>query len=531
MQITQRIPKFSIVIISLIFFWILYKVGIGIVGGRLKSIYLPIACSILIMIPYIVEKIGAFSLFCGLVFVYWIPFDSRLQTYFGPLIHVYPTEFGVWMLCMGILIHGSVTRNAEWNSAVGRFPFLPFSLFIGGALITYLATVHYSSYPLIKIRTFCLLPALFCFLCIYLIKTLKQAEYLLWIFLISAGLLGLVYLYAPQIAHPVSLDSIAGSDIEVTGRIRRIIHLPLFGPLRMSPETTPVCFAFVIALAFNLWLNHPSFWGRSGAATILAISGLIIVQGRGRTGLISAGCSVVVIMALTLVSRKHSSSLFSKSLLKAGIAILLLFGSVWYYASISAIAGIRERGLSLFTDPLHVYGLDARIWRMKESIHIFFDHPFFGVGFEGFPKHLSIYGSPWFPHNFFLYLLLSVGFIGFIGFLWIFIGHAKACWSGLHSDNLNRQILCIGGLGCITALFVAGMASCICSSPWQILMVWIPVGIIMAAATLKDGEAKGVNKGGRRQVSGVRRQDSGGRRQGAANDQKLSRVDCLQKGF
>ena len=480
MQITQKISKLNIVIISLILFWIAYKAGIGIVDGKLKTIYIMVTFSALLMLPYIVSKIGTFPLLCGLVFLYWIPFQTNFRYWLPSLPQICAPEFGIWMLCIGILIYNCVSRSAQWNSAISRFPFLPFALFIGGALITYLATEHYSSSPLIRIRLFCLLPALLCFLCIYFIKTVKQAEYLLWIFLISAVLLGLVYLYAPQTADPAIL-SWYGGVMEESGRIRRVIQLPLFGLLHMSPETTPVCFAFVIALSFNLWLNHPSFWGRIVAAGILAISGYVIIQGQGRTGLIAAGCSVVVIMALTSIFRKHSPSLFSKSLLKAAIVILLLFGSIWYYASISTIKAYQLHGIALFTAP--VYALDARIYRWKASLGIFFDHPFFGVGLEGIPRHLFPSGSPWFAHNLYLYLLLS---FGIIGFLWIFIRHARACWSGLHSDNLNRQILCIGGLGCITVLFVAGMASCIFLSSCEILMVWIPVGITMAAATLPE---------------------------------------------
>ena len=480
MQITQKISKLKIVIISLILLWIAHKLGTAIVDGEVRVIYLTMGLSILIMIPYIVGKIGSFPLLCGLVFIYWIPLDSRLQSFSRSLGELYPTEFGVWMLCVGILIYCNVSQSAQWNSAVCRFPFLPFSLFIGGALITCSISESYygTLYDLVKIRHFCLLPAFLCFLCIYLIKTGKQAERLLWIFLISAGMLGLVYLYGPQI-DPYSL----ALDIEATGRIRRIIKLPLFGILSMNPETTPVCFAFIVALSFNLWLNHPSFWGRLVAAAILAISGYVIIQGQGRTGLVAAGCSVAVIAVLTLRFRKYSFSSFSKSLWKAGITILLLFGSVWYYANISTIEYFQLRGMTLFTDPLHAYNLSCRIYRWKTSIDVILDNPL-GVGIYGFPG----VGTSWYAHNLYLYLLLSFGVIGLIGFLWIFIRYSKACWSGLHSDNHSRQILCIGGIGCATVLFVGGIASCICWDPRQVLMVWIPVGITMAAAMLKDGD-------------------------------------------
>jgi len=88
-------PKISIVIISLIFFWIAHKIGIGIVSGKLKAVYIPIGFSILIMLPYIVDKIGTFPLLCGLIFIYWLPFDSGLSHVSPFLNYIYPAEFGM----------------------------------------------------------------------------------------------------------------------------------------------------------------------------------------------------------------------------------------------------------------------------------------------------------------------------------------------------------------------------------------------------------------------------------------------------
>ena len=165
-------------------------------------------------------------------------------------------------------------------------------------------------------------------------------------------------------------------------------------------------------------------------------------------------------------------------LLKAGLVILLLFGGVWYYSSIYTSKNVLPRLFQIGPS-----SLDARIWRWNESLRIILDHPF-GIGISG------IYGTTWFAHNIALFILLSFGFIGFIGFFWIFVRHTKACWSGLHSQSINLQILSIGGIGCTTVLFVGGIFSNIYWDPWQVLTVWIPVGITMAAVTLK-GRDKG----------------------------------------
>lgn len=484
MQITQRMPKLKILLFYLVLLWIAYVAGTSIAYQNVRLLYLIMGLLILMIVPYIVSKIGLFPLFCILVFVYWIPLDSRLETFSGILHYVYPAEFGAWMLFLGIFIHRGVSPSVQWNSTIRLFPFLPFSLFIAGSLITLSISESYygTLYALVRIRNFCLLPAFLCFLCIYLIKTEKQAEQLLWVFLISAGVLGLVFLYAPQIVSPDVMYEL-GVPMEETGRIRRIIKLPLFGLLEMSPATTPIDFAFTVALSFNLWLNHPSFRGRLVAAAILALSILVIIYGQGRAGLLAAVGSVVVITAMTLILKKYSSSLFIKSLLKPGIVLLMFFGLLWYYASISTIESYRLRSMTLLTDPFYAHSLSDYADRWMGGLEVFLHHPF-GVGLYGYD--LSPYGDTWHVHSLILYLLLSFGLIGFIGFFWIFVRYTKACWSGLHSDNATRQILCIGGIGCTTALFFGGIPAPMLWYPWEILMFWIPIGITMTAATLKD---------------------------------------------
>jgi O-antigen ligase len=310
----------------------------------------------------------------------------------------------------------------------------------------------------------------------------KQAECLLWIFLISAGLLGLVYLYGPQTTDPDIL-SWYGSVAEEGDRIRRIIKLPLFGILNINPETAAVSFAFIVALSFNLWLNHPSFRGRLIAAGVLAISALAIIRCQGRTGLIAATCSVIAIQVLSLRFKSYSPMPFLRSLLKPAILIFTLLFSVWYFASVSPIKSFQHHGLSLFTDPLDA--ASSRMGRWETALAVVLDNPL-GVGIYGFPY--GIYRASWAAHNLYLFLLLSFGIIGIIGYFWIFFRYTKACWSGLHSNNPNRRLLCIAGMGCVTTLFVAGMGSCIYWSPWEVLMVWIPIGITFAVATLPERE-------------------------------------------
>jgi len=479
MRITQRIPKFSVVIIILIFFCIAYGAGAWIAGGKVKSVYISIALSILCMLPYIVGKIGIFPFFCGLVFIYWIPFLSGLSIVSPFLDVMYPVEFGMWMLFLGIIIHDSVTRSKQLISAARRFPFLPFALLIAGSLIANLVSGNlFAHSELARIRVLCLLPAVICFVCIYFINTVAQAERLLWIFLLSSLLLGVVYLFAPSFSY------LSGLAVEEGGRIVRVIQLPLFMRLRMSAETTPICFGFVISMFFSLWLNHPSARVRSITAGALIVPILVIIRSQGRAGLIAVTCSVMVIQVLSLRFKSSSNRILWVNLLKPTIIIFALLFSIWHFARTSKIDYFREHGLSLFAgNPFKNTTLfDRRIDRWETAFDVVCDNPL-GVGIYGFP---SASGESWVAHNFYLYLLLCFGIIGFIGYFWIFVRYTKACWSGLNSNSPNRRLLCIGGMGCVTTLFVAGLASCIYWPPREVFMVWIPIGITMAVATLPE---------------------------------------------
>ncbi|MFH1364003.1 MAG: O-antigen ligase family protein [Candidatus Omnitrophota bacterium] len=429
----------------------------------------------------IVKRIGAFPLFCILVFIYWLPLDSRLRTFSPVLGELYLTELGIWVLFLGMLVHRGISRNIQDNASLNKFLFLPFLFFIGGALLTYSVTEYNGESSLTQIRFFCILPALFYSLCLYLIKTVRQAERLLWVFLISAGLLGLIFLYAPQL--PTYEFEILHAELLEKERMMKIIKVPLCNVLFMGSEVTPINYAFIAALAFNFWLNHPSFWKRLLASGLLLISALVIIKAQGRMGLVASAVAVTAITTLTVVGKKYSPASFTKTLWKIGIAVFILFFGFWYYANIST-GVVQQRVLETFADPSQAPGLADRFWRWKESFLVVLKHPFFGVGPEGFQKFGYIHS--WFAHNLYLYLWLSFGISGLIGFLWIFVRFTKACWVVLRPANSDCQILAIGGIACVIVLLAAGItSSTFMISVWQSLMFWIPFGTIFAAANLR----------------------------------------------
>ena len=491
---TQRISKFWIVIICLIFACI---AGVGIAGGKLKAVYMLVAFSILITVPYIIGKIGLFSLFCFLVFVYWIPIRSGLGANVSrSLIYMGPSEFCMWILCIGIFIQGAISKSAQFKSAMRRFPFLAFGLIIAGSITANLLSGSlFAKTETGQIRVLFLLPGVIYFLFLFFIETTEQAERLLWIFLISSALLGLVYLFAPNIG----LESYH-ADLN-SGRILRIIKLPLCDVLYMSPETSPICFAFVAVLSFNLWINYPSPYGRWVAFGVLLIVVFAVVKAQGRTALIAATCSVAVIQILSSLFKIRSPGSAKRPAWKLVMIVSGLLLSTWYFAQMSEIGSFRKRGLLLLNDPVHSLTVSGRIGRWTTAAYAFRDNPF-GVGIWGFPGVET--DQSWAAHNLYLFQLLSVGIIGFCGIILIYIRFIRAYMYGLHSNSSNRRILCNGGIGCMIVMLVGGMGSCIFWSPWQIFMGWIPIGITFAAATLPERDGSQRTEG-RNRMTEIRR--------------------------
>ncbi|MCF7908155.1 MAG: O-antigen ligase family protein [Candidatus Omnitrophica bacterium] len=474
---------------KLIFFFALVGAAViisqAIVSQNLRFLYLILGLGGLAGSLYLIKRIGLFPFLCVAVFVYWLPLDSRLQSFSPALTRVYPTELVIWGLIILGLLLGSVSKKVPSIPTRGGFPFLPFTLFVIGALLAYISAEYKGEYSLIVIRTVCFLPPLFCFLCFWLIRNIKQAERLLWCFLISAGLLGLVFLYAPQLAsyeQELMSASVIGSE-----RLMKIINLPLCDSLFMGAEVTPISYAFVAILAFNLWLNDRSFGKRLAAAGIMLVAALIIIKSQGRMALIATGISTVVLAVLALKVKKHSPASFAGTLWKIGLPAFALFFGFWYYAKFSLGARAQQRVLEVLNDPSQAPGLADRIWRWQESALVALEHPFFGVGLEGFQKYGYVY--TWFAHNTYLYLWLSFGIIGFIGFIWIFVRFTKAYLRALHSSDAGCQTLAFSGIACVVALSLVSItSSTFFVTPWQLFMLWTPFGITFAAVTLAKNE-------------------------------------------
>ena len=475
-----------------IFYGILLIVGAYFIGERFafalntgmrKSVVLFFMLSALLIVPYLYSKMGINILAKGLFFIFWLPVPIVLSRY-APFGGLYIYEFGIWVLLGFIFMNAAISNDPRLHKTIKRFPFLPFLLYISGALSTYLLT-NSSLYDFAYIRFTCIFPLLICFLACYTITTVEDAEKLLWIMLTSAGILGILVAFGQKTIAIVQQGTYAASS----GRLTLVIDIPYMGNMTLMPTMIALIFAFVFVYCFNFWLNHHSFYARTYALIISIISLTSMLKGQGRGATIATVCAITVMSVLSyvIIKKKVLYKIF-----KLVVVLFCVVGSYWYAVFFSSHASFYRHGTVLFTDPMNAPNLLSRMELWKEGLKTICQHPFFGVGLHGFSA--DVVGSTWHVHNLYLWLILSFGIIGFIGFIWIIYTLFKVFWNGLHSDRSNLQMLCIGGIGALIIIIADGMVSPLFDSPHAVAMIWSPIAVIMAAVMSKDENDKKKNQ-------------------------------------
>ena len=290
-----------------IFYAILLIVGAFFVGERLafaldtgmtRSVVFFFMLSALLMVPYLYKKMGTSIFVKGLFFLFWLPVPIVLSRY-APFRDLYLYEFGVWTLVGFIFINGAIYNDPRLRRTIKQFPFLPFLIYIGGALTTYLLT-NSSLFDFAHIRFACILPLLICFLACYTITTVEDAEKILWIILASAVILGIIMLFGEKYFGFVRATDLYADS----GRLSAYIAIPFLGILKINPEIGAELFAIIAVISFRFWVNSYSFYASARALIILIVSIAVMVMAQGRGALMAFMCSAGAIAILNLLITK-----------------------------------------------------------------------------------------------------------------------------------------------------------------------------------------------------------------------------------
>lgn len=483
MDLAQKIGKYKTAPAAAIFLWLAYKVGEAIgAGGSHLPIFVFVSISVAGAMLFLMSRIGEFAVFCIIIFLFWVPLETRLYRIFPFLWGVHLAELGIWLFSLWVLIKNTVFSKYKLNDV--KIPgFLPWLLFALGAIISNFVIGSFSIKSLTVTRITIITPLFLCFLVFYFIKSLRQAEIVLWLFIISCAILGAIFLLSPMYVQEV-----AGSAIQTIyfdsldkGRLTKVIDLPLLGPLFFSGETGGISFVFIGTIALGLWFQSSYLRAKVLTGSILILSCYIIIKSQSRSALFGLSASFGTMAILGVIDKKQGPLRFCTAASVVGIILCVLYFEFLNVRSLSDRVA-WDRFITLFYDPVSAHGAQERIDRWITSFEVYLHNPFFGVGLHGFPYNIT--GASWYAHNLYLYLLLSFGIIGFIGFGWLLLSYTCAMIYALKSPE--RGGLAKAGLASVTGLLVSGVTSCVFSGFWNIYSFWFPIAVIVAACRLPN---------------------------------------------
>ncbi len=435
-------------------------------------IILPIALSI----PLFVRRYGLVTLLSVGIICFWIPTTIGLKSYLPFLSSFYLLEIVAWSLAGYIIFRAVVIKKDEdIKKTFARFPFILFILLPIGAIIAhYISHGHHQE--LLKIRRVFFFPGLITFVCMYVIKNEIQGEKLLWQFLYSAGILGLIVLFGQRF---LGMGALLEEQAH-TLRLSYSVNLPLFGNLSMHAAAVGNFFSIFLIFSFNFWMNHPVKTKRLVSGCLMLIFSLVVLKAQTRGGFVAAGVSMVLIM---LLSRYSKESKFTFSFLKTSVLLVSMVAIFWYSAASSTDRMYAEHGLELFANPLEAVNFVSRVLAWEAAIPLVMS-TFFGVGLFGF--HYIPDGNAAGVHNMPLFFYLSSGFLGFISFVLIHFHFIKNYIKSLKlSTNSTESMLAIGGIGLLADWWIAGMASPMAFDNWSFAIAWIAAAIMMSVANIR----------------------------------------------
>jgi len=428
-----------------------------------------------------------FQFLCLFIFIFWVPYTVGL-TYLGPIgLNITPTEFGIYFLFSVVLFSNIHNSSDQWHTTWKKFPIAPFVLFILGVFIAFFVGIfelNAIARSIYRVRALCVYPALMFFLFMYLIDTKEKAETLLWVFLTSATLLGLIILFGKSVLETVTVTEWA----QYSGRLSAKIYFPGLGVLQIHPTLAGALFSIILSISFTFWLNAYSKKKRYFSACIAFICSAILIQSQARGGIFA---SIFSAAAICYLSVKDRLALGMLKVMKLSFVLMIILGLSYYMVTISGSKTFRSRGLEMFSNPFKAETIINRTRILEETIPIIVKHPF-GIGAYGLVgagnplmPH-NYYGDIWATHNFILFSLLYSGVIGTIGFLLIFVRFIKGCVNRLCSKDPIIRILSITGIGISISFFTSGITSAVLYDSWDVCILWVPIGIIMAAINLPD---------------------------------------------
>jgi len=194
---------------------------------------------------------------------------------------------------------------------------------------------------------------------------------------------------------------------------------------------------------------------------------LFLTQSRG--GIFGLIGGIIVIVLLSVKKKRYLRLIFT----------IFLFGAV----IVNFVPSSVMSGVWLFND----ISTENRFAMIPPVISMFLAHPFFGVGFNQTPKHITQYGyhSHSSPHNNLFLVALEAGLLGLIPYICFNIAYIRILFKSYKkSENKALSWLIIGFLSSFVAFNINGLSH---DNIFDRL-VWLTVGMGVALTKIVNRE-------------------------------------------
>jgi len=436
-------------------------------AGRQKTVMVLLLLLVALYIPLLAAHANRLWLVALPLLVFWMPAPFVLFSY-APLSGLSLVEVLVGLALFMQAIRVVTSRDDVQPLRVKSFPWPGFLLLFVGAATTYLFAYHGGG-ELPVLRVVVLLPFAMGLLVFVAVEDARDALRLLWLLVVSATVLGIVFLLGSRGVGPLgSSDYAAG-----TGRASLSLSLPYLGYLVINPASASEKFAMAFSAAWFLLLTSASVSRLLAAGAAACVFVAVVVSAQGRAGLIACVLSVVL-FGLWAMRRGSPRRIFALSATLAGLAATL--GFALYLASRSESAAYAARLLDLLAAPRSDANLSYRIQFWRQAFGIAVSHPL-GVGLFSPP-----YGSAstWLAHNLWLFAALSFGWLGLAGLVLILVAFGRTFIGGLRSADPDGVGLSVLGLVLLLNVLLTSITSPLVWEPYSAGLIWIPLWIAFA---------------------------------------------------
>jgi len=429
-----------------------------------KTVILITLSPLFFIFLYVQSKVGIERLFQYSLFFFWFPVPFVLSKYII-FKNILLFEAIIWFFFIFIIANKTNVRGR-----LKQFPYVPFLVYISGALLTFFFSSHRTGLEISTIRLLCIFPMFFCMTIFVSTTSSKDINHLFWVMLISGTCLSILFSFGPK-----SLSFVQETDYAVgLGRLSMQFDLPYMGEIRILPTTIGTVLSFLSIIAYNYWLFNTNRLTNmfSIVAIIIFTVSFVFAQARGASVAFIVSC-----LAITTIGMKIGIVPKRTALIKLTIPLLILVAGSVYFAIQSENIQIYDRLFTLLHEPTSDTNYLGRLERWEEGLITILKDPL-GVGLWGF--HTSPDGDSWDVHNLWLFLGLSYGIIGLFGFVWILICFLKVFIKGLKNKDLLIQQLSLTGMGMIIVIVIAGMFSPLVWEPYTVTPFWVPMTALFA---------------------------------------------------